>query len=280
MFPVAALPHLVKLLDDDDRAVQAELADLFSDGPGDLSTELDELGLRLAPAQRSRLSDLLGPGRRRTLRSEWFVPDGGLDGSESGWATFEMLLRLLSDLLHDGVSLRPGLVDALDELADEVTVCEAGDDEESLCEHLFGSGRFRPNSQGYYDPENTDLLWILLHRKGNPIGLTVLAMLVARRLGLVIHGCSFPGHFLGWIGSGPDARLVDCYHRGRLVSLREIQAKPAQLSNEARLALQGPCSLHDILQRMLVNLQFALGQDGRREDAALIADLLESLVTA
>jgi regulator of sirC expression with transglutaminase-like and TPR domain len=171
-------------------------------------------------------------------------------------------------------------VDALDELADEVTVCEAAHDEEALCEYLFGSGRFRANTEDYYGPENSDLLWILQNRRGNPIGLTVLAMLLARRLGLSIHGCSFPGHFLGWIGHGEDSILVDCYHRGRLISMKEMQSKPAQLSEEARLALQQSCTLHDILQRMLVNLQFALAQSSRNDDAALVSDLLESIVTA
>jgi hypothetical protein len=278
--PLTDLPHLVKLLDDDEPAVQAKLAEQFSRCSGDLSRELKHLDLQLSPVERANLSELLGPGRRRTLRSEWFVPDGGLSSTESGWATFEMLIRLLSDLLHDGITPRPNVVDALDELADEVTVCDAGTDEESLCAYLFESGRFRSNSQGYYNPENTDLLWILRNRKGNPIGLTVLVMLVARRLGLVIQGCSFPGHFLGWIGTGKDSVLVDCYHRGRLVSMKEMHSKPAQLSEEARLALQQPCSLHDILQRMLVNLQFALGQNNRSKDATLVSDLVQSMVTA
>ena len=148
------LPHLVKLLDDEEPAVQAKLEELFSECSGDLSKELRDQGLQLTPAQQAHLSLLLGPGRRRTLRSEWFVPNGGLQDSDSGWATFEMLLRLLSDLLHDGVTIRPNLVEALDELADEVSLCGADSDEEALCEYLFGSGRFRPNSQGYYDPEN------------------------------------------------------------------------------------------------------------------------------
>ena len=280
MQPLADLPHLVKLLDDEDPTVQATLAECFFKFPGDLSKELAEFGIRLNPRERAQLTELLGPSRRRVLRSEWFVPDGGLHDSESGWASFEMLLRLLSDLLHDGSSPRPSLVDALDELADEVKMCGADTDEESLCEHLFGSGRFRSNSQGYYGPENSDLVWILQNRKGNPIGLTVLCMLVARRLDLTIQGCSFPGHFMGWLGSGPDSLLVDCYHRGRLVSLKELHAKPAQLSEEARMAIKQPCTLHDILQRMIVNLQFSLSQHHRTKDLNLVSDLLESLVPA
>jgi len=276
----ADLPHLVKLLDDDDPAVQAKLGELFSRFPGDLSNELVDLKIHLNPAEKRHLSELTSPGRRRALRSEWFVPEAGLPDSESGWATFEMLLRLLSDLLHDGVSLRPNLVDSLDALADEVTVCTADTDEEALCKYLFGSGRFRANSKGYYDPQNSDILWMLQNREGNPIGLTVLAMLVAKRLDLTIHGCSFPGHFLGWIGSGEHSVFVDCYHRGRLVTLKELHSKPDQLSEEARGAIRQPCTLHDILQRMLVNLQFALGQNHRQKDSELVSDLLESIVTA
>jgi hypothetical protein len=271
------LPFLVKLLDDEDPTVQQRLAERFAHYPGDLSGQLAELGITLTPADQDRLSRLLAPARRRHVRNEWFVPHGNLDGTEPDWESFEFLLRLLSDLLHDGTSLRPHFFEAIDRVAEDARLHAADTSEEDLCAFLFGSGLFKANSQGYYDSRNADLLWIINQGKGNPIGLAVLAMLVGSRLGLEIWGCSFPGHFLAWIGSVPDALLVDCYHRGRLISLRDLRDKPGILSPEARIAIQRPCTLREILQRILTNLQFSFVQAHRDEEIELVGELLQSL---
>ena len=76
------------------------------------------------------------------------------------------------------------------------------------------------------------------------------------------------------------ARLVDCYHRGRLISLRDLRKNPGLLSPEARFAIQRPCTLREILQRILTNLQFAFVQSRSDEDIQLIGELLQSLEIA
>lgn len=271
------LPHLVKLLDDDDPAVQACLRDRFSSCPGDLSQQLDSLGITLPEADRNRLGALLAPGRRRLLRNQWIVPAQGLDESDGDWESFEMLLRLLSELLHDGTTLRPSLPDALDRLSDEAVLHSAHHDEEALCRFLFEPDRFRANKSGFYQPENADLLWIVTQRKGNPIGLAVLAMLVAHRLGLRILGCNFPAHFLAWIVIDGRDHLVDCYGGGRLIPLEEIRTNSAVLTPESRRAIRRPCTMREILMRILGNLHLAYAEAGASDDAALVTELITSL---
>ena len=272
-----SLPHLVRLLDDDHPEVRDSLARYFAACDGNLSEELSTLGITLDKGEQRRLSAFLAPGRRRHIREEWLVPSQGLDSHDGDWESFELLLRLISELLHDGTTLRPSLPDAIDHLADEMVLHNAHLDEEALCEYLFASGRFRANSQGYYEAVNSDLLWVLTNRKSNPLGLTCLAMLVARRLDLRLYGCNFPGHFLGWIGGVENARLVDCYHRGRIIPLRELRSNLSALSEEARQAIRYPCSLREILRRVLSNLRLAFSQDQRQEDLALIEDLALSI---
>ncbi len=274
------LPHLLKLLDDDDPAVRQILSERFATCRGDVSAEIAQLGVTLGDGDRGRLSELLAPGRRRQIRSQWIIPQQGLDETTGDWDTFELLLRLLSELLHDGSSLRPTLPDAMDQIADEAVLRDAHRDERALCRFLFESGRFRGNKTGFYNPGNADLLWIIMNRKGNPIGLAVLAMLVAHRLGLSIGGCNFPAHFLAWISVEGRPHLVDCFGAGRLISVEEIQNNSAVLTPDSRQAIRGPCTMRDILLRILRNLHLSFTQQNRRTDADLINELLLSLQLA
>ncbi len=271
------LPHLVRLLDDDNPIVRKTLSERFAKCQGDVSSELDRLGIRLPEEDRTRLSNLLAPGRRRQIRDQWVVPQQGLDEGGADWESFEQLLRLLSELLHDGTSLRSSLPDAIDRIADEAVLNNAQGDEQSLCEFLFGSGRFRGDKEGFYSPSNADLLWIITNRKGNPIGLAVLAMLVGHRLDLDIGGCNFPAHFLAWITIEGNPHLVDCFGGGRIISVDDVRDNSAVLTPDSRRAIQGPCTMRDILVRILRNLHLAFTQHDRVDDMGLTGDLLSSL---
>ena len=271
------LPHLVKLLDDEDPAVCKVLSERFAHYGGDVSRELSALGIELPDDDRARLGRLLAPGRRRHIREQWVVPAHGLDESSGDWDAFELLLRNISELLHDGTSLRPTLPDALDQLSDEAVLHDAHHDEYSLCRFLFGSGRFRGNKTGFYHPGNADLVWTLTQRRGNPIGLAVLAMLVAHRLDLRIAGCNFPAHFLAWITYRGRDHLVDCYGRGRLIALDEIRTNSAVLTPDARRAIQTPCTMREVLVRILRNLHLAFSQTRNEDDADLVEELTLSL---
>ena len=271
------LPHLVRLLDDDNPIVRKTLSERFAECQGDVSSELDRLGIRLPEEDRTRLSNLLAPGRRRQIRDQWVVPQQGLDEGGADWESFEQLLRLLSELLHDGTSLRSSLPDAIDRIADEAVLNNAQGDEQSLCEFLFGSGRFRGDKEGFYSPSNADLLWIITNRKGNPIGLAVLAMLVGHRLNLDIGGCNFPAHFLAWITIEGNPHLVDCFGGGRIISVDDVRDNSVVLTPDSRRAIQGPCTMRDILVRILRNLHLAFTQHDRVDDMGLTGDLLSSL---
>ena len=271
------LPHLIKLLDDEDPDVRRILSERFAACQGDVSTELSRLGITLEDQDRNLLGALLAPGRRSQIRTQWAIPEQGLDASSGDWESFELLLRLLSELLHDGTSLRPTLPDALDQLADEAVLNDAHRDEQALCEFLFGSGRFQGSKSGFYEPGNADLLWIIAKRRGNPLGLAVLAMLLAHRLELTIGGCNFPAHFLAWISVQGKPHLVDCFGAGRLIPVEEIRGNSAVLTPDSRRAIQGPCTMRDILTRMLRNLHLAFTQQDQPKDAVLIEELLLSL---
>ena len=239
------------------------------------------------------LATTLADAATDALRAEVdLTPKPGLVDARGSGSHHDMshaLMRASADALHlgfhdaavaathDGTSLRPSLPDAIDQVSDEAVLNGSHRDERSLCNFLFGSGRFRGDQEGFYHPSNADLLWIIMNRKGNPIGLAVLAMLVAHRLNLSIGGCNFPAHFLAWISVEGDPHLVDCFGRGRLIAVEEIRRNSAVLTPDSRRAIEGPCTMRDILLRILRNLHLAFTQQDRGKDADLIGELLLSL---
>lgn len=130
---------------------------------------------------------------------------------------------------------------------------------------LFLEHGFRGNSDDYYDPRNSFLAAVLDRRAGIPITLSVLYMEVARRIGAVVTGVGFPGHFLVRAFDGDRAVVIDPFNRGAVLGRPDLEELLARVSGpDARfepqlLAPVGPAA---ILTRMLVNLAGIYGQRG------------------
>jgi len=124
-----------------------------------------------------------------------------------------------------------------------------------LAEHLFVTLGFRGNADEYYDPRNSFLNDVLDRRLGIPISLSLLYTEVARRVGIVASGVSFPGHFLVRIErESGDPLVVDPFNSGRVVgrpTLESMLPDGRRLDRSALVAAKPRA----ILQRMLVNLK-------------------------
>ena len=271
------LPHLIKLLDDKDPVTQDALKHEFAETSGDLSNELTALGTDLCQRERHKLSKLLLPARRKTLTEEWLMPDGGAAALSDDWDSFESLLRTLSDFLHDGITLRPALPDMVDLIAEEASTEMPSISANQLRIWMFESGKFIGNRENYYLPQNSDLCWVADTGFGNPISLATLFILVAHRLDLEVTGCNYPGHFLARIYLDGEPQLVDCFHKGRLISSSDILRDHKEISFAAKMAINIDAPLGHILWRFLRNLEFAFKKSNCPEDEKLFASLAQSL---
>lgn len=279
------LPHLIKLLDDKEPATQEALKQEFASSSGDLSNELTALGISidLSARDKAKLSHLLLPARRKTLINEWQIPAAGRAALAEDWDSFEYHLRLISDYLHDGITLRPSLSDVLDMLADDFLNDhdKASINANQLRIWMFAEERFIGNTKNYYLPQNSDLCWVADSGMGNPISLATLYILLGRRLNMDISGCNYPGHFLARIYSGSEMQLVDCFHQGRIIPAQSVLAKHKEISISAKLAITEHACLGDILWRFLQNLEHAFKQSkdlaNHEADIQLFTTLSRSL---
>jgi len=272
------LEALVSLLDDDTPEVRAQVAERIADvATGDLSEWLASRSGSLTAADEALLSEMLGASRRSQLRREWVVPSGGGAALAEDWERTEALLRALSDFLHDGVTLRQPLSDAIDMLAEEAETAEC-ELEEDLIKFLFGDDRLKGNREGYHDPRNADLAWVIAEGTSNPIGLSLVLLFVAGRLGMDVEGVNFPGHFLCRIHKDGEPWIVDCFDQGKLHRQSDLLAGNSELTRQQKRLLESTADPGTILHRMLNNLIVALHRAGRAEDCALVRKLRETLL--
>src|SRR4029077_13286002 len=99
----------------------------------------------------------------------------------------------------------------------------------ALSRYLFHEQGFRGNESDYYDPRNSYLNEVLIHRTGLPISLSILAMGVAGRAGLEVVGVGLPGHFIAKALLDGQEVLFDPFHAGRLLSVAECEALVEQV---------------------------------------------------
>ena len=270
------LEALLRLLDDDTPEVREKIEERLAASGGDISEFLASRESKLSQDDQRILSELLREGRRQRLHEDWETPSAGALGLREDWERFESMLRVLSDFLHDGVTCRQSLSDALDLLAEEAR--DKGImDAEKLRAHLFKKGLLRGNHKGYDDPRNSDLAWCITEGKSNPIGLGVLFTLIGRRLDLIVEPVPFPQHFLCRIHEDGKPMIVDCFNRGQLHPQEELLKNP-DLSETERQSLKRVADPGSILVRILNNLHSALMIAEREEDAELISQLRQSLM--
>lgn len=269
------LQHVIRLLDDPDPTVQSAILTFLGQFNGDISENLANEAIALSTKEQNILSRHLIQGRQKTLTHNWQIP--ARFHQKNDWESFEYLLSLLSDYLHDGLTLRPSLTDSLDQLADEVQLGNASSSAEDIGEYLFKTGRFQGNKNRYFAIENSDLNWVIHNNLGNPISLVIIYMLIANRFGLLVEGCNYPGHFLAWISDAEEPILLDAYNAARPIHPKEVILDNPSISDTAKVALSGPCSLNTIIQRVLNNIQTSLSKEGLTSEIDLILRLKKSL---
>lgn len=273
------LPYLIRLLDDKDPAVRPIVCERISEMGGDISHDLAALGIEMDAKGKNRLSGLLAPGRRETLRNEWSVPTTGAMALEDDWESFENILRQISDFLHDGITLRASLSDSLDLLVDEISedLPLPNVNANELRRWLFVKGPFKGRAQIADSVQNYDLCQVIDSQQGNPTSLACLFMLLGRRMGAQVDGCNYPGHFLARIHIDGRAYLIDCFHGGRRFEIDALLAAHPEISRRARAAVSNSSHLGVVLHRYVTEMQQSLMQSGREDDSLLFKELAGTL---
>jgi regulator of sirC expression with transglutaminase-like and TPR domain len=121
---------------------------------------------------------------------------------------------------------------------------------------------FKGNKRHYHAPQNSYLNEVLDSRKGNPLTLGLIYLLVAEDLDLPLRGVNLPNHFiLAWMGGtaqpgneGEALFYVNAFSQGDILGKVEINEFLGKLDIPADPSFHKPCSNLDIIRRLLNNL--------------------------
>lgn len=140
---------------------------------------------------------------------------------------------------------------------------------------LFNSLRFSANTKNFHSPGNSMLSNVLETKKGNPISLCSIYLLVAKKLGLPIYGVNLPNLFVLTYKSSDASFYINAFNKGLIFSRKDIVNYLEHLHIESREVFFEPCSNIDIITRVLRNLIVAFEKLGEVEKSGEIKELLE-----
>jgi regulator of sirC expression with transglutaminase-like and TPR domain len=234
---------------------------------------LDALDPPASTEDRIAIAKLLAERRRAWLVQGWHeacrLPDPA--------GRLEMGLAVLA-AHNSGARSEATLPQRLDQLAEEARAA-LGDcpDGVALARYLFHDRDFAGAREDYYAPHNSDLLHVLESRRGLPISLACIYMLVAHRLGIFAEGINWPGHFLARTAVDGEEFIVDGFDGGQCISRETFLRMQGPSRGAAEQVLDRPATPEAILARVLGNLITAYTQTGQFDQRDLMLCLLQEL---
>lgn len=135
---------------------------------------------------------------------------------------------------------------------------------------LFYEENFIGNQISYYDLNNNFINTVIDTKTGNPIMLSAIYILVARRLGAEVYGIGTPGHFVVQY----QDKLLDPFFSGREITKDECIIRAQELHVHWREEYLDPVDDIAIFERCMRNLIAVYKKNNELEKAADVNSLL------
>jgi regulator of sirC expression with transglutaminase-like and TPR domain len=251
---------LVKLLSDDDTTVLRLLEESFMemgpDGRSFLRSVMQEAGPGARKGARQILVSLLERDGYEAFARFCATCNDSFDLEPGCW--------LLAKTRYPELDETPYHV-RLDEMAHELKERLTGRESpratiEVCNRYFFRRLGFRGNEDDYYDPDNSYLNRVLDRRLGIPISLSVVFLLVGRRLGFPLQGVNLPGQFLLKWESRQQEFFIDPFNEGQLLAEKDCRDLCEQLGYGFNPAYLTAATSRQILLRMCRNLHAAYAE--------------------
>jgi len=140
---------------------------------------------------------------------------------------------------------------------------------------FFVEKGFRGNFENYYDPDNVFINRVIDRRVGIPITLSLVYILVGRRVNLPVYGVGLPGHFVVKYESNGFEIYVDPFNGGRLMTKADCEKFISQLGYAQKPEHFARATPESIVKRMFGNLALAYKNSGYIENANRIIEIIK-----
>ncbi|MEM6643812.1 MAG: transglutaminase-like domain-containing protein [Bacteroidota bacterium] len=244
---------LVQLLDDDDQEVISHVEEkIMSIGTSIIPYLEQEWESTFNPIIQTKIEDLVHELQFELLKErllDWKLA-GGESLLEGLWivATYqypdleiETLVKELEQLYHE----------LWRQMEDEML---PNQQIKVFNDIFFNQFKFRANTKNFHSPANSMINAVLDTKKGNPISLCAVYLLLAQKMNLPIYGVNLPNLFILTYKMGDEGFYINVFNRGLVFSRSDIDSYIDNLQLARQDVFYEPCSHLDIILRTLRNL--------------------------
>ena len=119
---------------------------------------------------------------------------------------------------------------------------------------LFTQLKFSANTKNFHSPSNSMINIVLESKKGNPISLCAIYMLVAQKLKLPVYGVNLPNLFILTYKGENTQFYINAFNKGLIFTKTDIDNYLSHLNLSPMDIFYEPCSNIEIIHRVLRNL--------------------------
>jgi regulator of sirC expression with transglutaminase-like and TPR domain len=141
---------------------------------------------------------------------------------------------------------------------------------------IFGKLKFSSNTKNFHSPSNSMINNVLESRRGNPIALCVVYLLIAQKLKLPIYGVNLPNLFILIYKTEKEPPFyINAFNKGLIFSKADIDNYISHLNLTPNPIFFEPCDHIDILARIFRNLIVSFEKIGEAAKVKEIKVLLK-----
>lgn len=119
---------------------------------------------------------------------------------------------------------------------------------------LFHKVKFRANTKNFHSPANSMINAVLESKKGNPISLCSVYLLIAKKLEMPIYGVNLPNLFILTYRDESADFYINAFNKGLIFTRDDIDNYLDHLGIPPQQMFYEPCQNVDIVLRTLRNL--------------------------
>jgi regulator of sirC expression with transglutaminase-like and TPR domain len=271
------LRALISLLDDDDREVVEHVEQQIRQLGGQMIPLLEtEWEGSFNPKLQKRIEEIIHDLQYESVldRMREWKSGGSMDLLEGLWivATYQYPDLSLDKLRLDVEQL------FYDVWVDFKLDMHPDEQVKAMNSAFFTKLKFSPNTKHFHSPVNSMINQVLESRRGNPITLCVLYMLIARRLNLPVYGVNLPNLFvLTYKNENGVQFYINVFNRGLIFTKKDIDQYIDQLNLKRLDTFYQPCTNADIVRRVLRNLTLAFEKNGDTDRVKEVEQIMDAV---
>ncbi|MCP9767496.1 hypothetical protein EGI22_06205 [Lacihabitans sp. LS3-19] len=142
-------------------------------------------------------------------------------------------------------------------------------------EVIFEHFKYEPNIKNFHSSSNSMFNEVLTEKKGNPVALSCLYILLAKKLDLPIFGVNLPNLFVLIFDYPGYPFYINPFNKGQIFYAKDIDDYLKQMNVDPSDKYYKACTNVEIIKRILTNLSFSYQKIGDEVKQNEVNTLLE-----